>query len=270
MDRLAWAEGLDVPTIQARPDAEWLFWVGCAGSFDPRAQKVARAFARLLAQAGVRYAVLGPEERCTGDAARRLGDEFLFQELAQANVRTLARHKVRRIVTICPHCYNTFKHEYPQFGGNYAVVHHTELLAELLQTGRLKPRRGADSSTTFHDPCYLARVNGQVQAPRAVLGAVNSKLQEMPRHGAKTFCCGAGGGRMWFDEPPAQRVGRLRAREAIETGVQRLATACPFCLNMLTDSIAATPGGDRVRVLDIAEVLLAESENAPAEPGAVG
>jgi Fe-S oxidoreductase len=258
-ERLAWAEGLDIPTVESNPDFEYLFWVGCAASFDPRAQKIARATAQLLTQAGVNFAVLGREETCTGDPARRIGDEFLFQERAQTNVETLGRRKVEKIVTPCPHCYNTLKNEYPQFGGRYEVQHHSTLLAELIESGRLTNEASANGGEpiTLHDPCYLARVNGEVDATRAVLGAAgDEQYREMPRCGKKTFCCGAGGGRMWFDEAPEQRVSNLRAQEAVATGAQTLATACPFCLNMMSDGMAGTAGGENVKVLDVAEVLL--------------
>ena len=256
-DRLAWAKGLGVPTVESNPDFDYLFWVGCAASFDPRAQKVARATAQLLKEGGVNFAVLGPEESCTGDPARRIGDEFLFQQRAQTNVETLTRHKVKKIVTPCPHCYNTLKNEYPQFGGQYDVQHHSTLLAELVGEGRLSNGTSPGEPITLHDPCYLARVNGEVDATRTVIGAAtDEQFREMPRHGKKTFCCGAGGGRMWFDESPAQRVSGLRAQEALATGARTLATACPFCLNMMTDGMAGTQGGENVKVLDIAELLL--------------
>jgi Fe-S oxidoreductase len=256
-ERLAWAEGLDVPTVESNPSFEYLLWVGCAASFDPRAQKVARATAQLLKDAGVNFAVLGNEETCTGDPARRIGDEFLFQERAQTNVETLTRRNVKKIVTPCPHCYNTLKNEYPQFGGNYEVRHHSTLLAELVESGRLSDGSSNGEPITLHDPCYLARVNGEVKATRAVIDAANDpQYREMPRCGKKTFCCGAGGGRMWFEEAPSQRVSVLRSQEAIATGARTLATACPFCLNMMTDGMAGTQGGENVKVVDIAELLL--------------
>jgi Fe-S oxidoreductase/nitrate reductase gamma subunit len=256
-ERLAWVEGLDVPTVELNPNFEYLLWVGCAASFDPRAQKVARATAQLLKEAKVNFAVLGAKESCTGDPARRIGDEFLYQQLAQANVETLTRHKAKKIVTPCPHCYNTLKNEYPQFGGHYQVQHHSQLLAELVGSGRLSNGTSTGEPVTLHDPCYLARVNREVDATRTVIGAAtDAQFREMPRHGKKTFCCGAGGGRMWFDESPAQRVSCLRAQEALATGARMLATACPFCLNMMTDGMAGTQGGEKVKVLDIAELLL--------------
>ncbi len=256
-ERLAWAEGLAVPTVESNPDFDYLFWVGCAASFDPRAQKVARATVQLLKEGGVNFAVLGKEETCTGDPARRIGDEFLFQERAQTNIDTLTRRKVRKIVTPCPHCHNTLKNEYPQFGGNYEVQHHSSLLAELLANGKLRRGTSDGEPITLHDPCYLARVNQETAAPRAVLDAPNDdSYREMPRCGKKTFCCGAGGGRMWFDEAPEHRVSRLRAEEVVATGAKTLATACPFCLNMMSDGMAGTKGGENIKVLDIAEVLL--------------
>jgi Fe-S oxidoreductase/nitrate reductase gamma subunit len=258
-ERLAWAEGLDVPTVESNPGFDYLLWVGCAASFDPRAQKVARATVQLFQKAGLNFAVLGKEETCTGDPARRIGDEFLFQERAQTNIETLGRRAVKKIVTPCPHCHNTLKNEYPQFGGHYEVQHHSSLLAELIAAGRLTNGENGENSApiTLHDPCYLARVNGETEATRAVIGAAqDEQYREMPRCGKKTFCCGAGGGRMWFDEAPAERVSNLRAEEAVATGAQTLATACPFCLNMMSDGMAGTKGGENVKVLDIAELLL--------------
>ena len=256
-NRLAWAEGLDVPTVESNPGFEYLLWIGCAASFDPRAQKVARATVELLKQAEVNFAVLGNEETCTGDPARRIGDEFLFQERAGINIETLNRRKVKKIVTPCPHCYNTLKNEYPQFGGCYEVQHHSTLLAELLDSERLSNNPSNAEPITLHDPCYLARVNGEMDATRAIIGVDrDAQFREMPRCGKKTFCCGAGGGRMWFEEAPSQRVSVLRSQEAIATGAHTVATACPFCLNMMTDGMAGTPGGENVKVLDIAELLV--------------
>jgi Fe-S oxidoreductase/nitrate reductase gamma subunit len=260
-ERLAWAEGLEVPTPESNPNFEYLLWVGCAASFDPRAQKVARATVQLLKQANVNFAVLGKEEVCTGDPARRIGDEFLFQQCAQTNVETLTRRNVKKIVTPCPHCFNTLKNEYPHFGGHYEVQHHSALLSELVTAGRLSAAVSNDEPITLHDPCYLARVNGEVEATRAVIGAgYNAAYREMPRCGKKTFCCGAGGGRMWFEEAPSQRVSVLRAQEALSTGARTLATGCPFCLNMMTDGMAGTKGGENVNVLDVAELLLSRQK----------
>jgi Fe-S oxidoreductase/nitrate reductase gamma subunit len=268
-ERMAWAEGLDVPTVETEPEFEYLLWVGCAGAFDPRAQKVVRATVQLLRDAGVRFAVLGAQESCTGDSARRLGDEFLFQERATAVIETLNASGVRKIVTACPHCLNTLQNEYPQFGGSYEVEHHSQLLARLVESGRLRRTGPSSGPTTFHDPCYLARVNGEVRAPRALLASADGSqaLNELPRHGAHTSCCGAGGGRMWFEEPRQQRVSALRAQEAASTGAETLVTACPFCLNMLSDGVAGTPDAQHLKVLDIAEIL-ASGRPAVAEQSA--
>jgi Fe-S oxidoreductase len=253
--RLAWAEGLDVPIATPGGDCEYLLWVGCAASFDPRAQKVARATVQLFQQAGVKFAVLGKQERCTGDPARRLGDEFLFQQSAQHNIEMLKEHRVHKIITPCPHCANTLGNEYPQFGGQYEVVHHSQFLADLVKQGRLRSA-AVDGPFTLHDPCYLARALGETKAQREVLSK-NGAFREMPRCGDRTFCCGAGGGRMWFDERPEERVSHIRAREVVASQAKTLATACPFCLNMMTDGLAGVEGGENVRVADIAELLVA-------------
>ncbi len=261
-ERFAWAEGLKVPTVEDHPDFELLYWVGCAASYDRRTQKVARAVVKLLQAAGASFAVLGSQERCTGEAARRMGDEFLFQELAASNVQTLGKHRVHKIVTHCPHCLNSLRRDYPQFGGNYEVIHHSQLLMELLEQGRI-PIRGSRSdferTVTYHDPCYLARVNGQTEAPRKVIetrmaNSGNLTIIEMPRTGRQTSCCGAGGGRMWFDDAADERIGRSRVQEALDTGASTIAVGCPFCLTMMSDGVAARDG--KVEVKDIAELLL--------------
>jgi Fe-S oxidoreductase len=258
-ERLAWAAGLNVPTVEMNPDYDYLLWVGCAAAFDPRAQKVARSLAQLLQEAQISFAVLGREECCTGDPARRIGDEFLFQELARTNIETLDARKARKIVTACPHCLNTLQNEYPQFGGHYQVQHHSQLLAELIRDGRLARPGRSGEAVTLHDPCYLARVNEESAAPRIVLqAATGAAVREMPRRGAKTFCCGAGGGRMWFEETVETRVSKIRAAEAVKTGAKTLTTACPFCLSMMSDAIANNPGVQEMRVLDVAEVLAAD------------
>jgi Fe-S oxidoreductase/nitrate reductase gamma subunit len=259
-ERLDWAAGLDVPLASARGDFEVLYWVGCAAAYDRRAQKIARSVVRLLQKANVNFAVLGPEERCTGESARRMGDELLFQQLAAQNVETLARRKVRRIVAHCPHCVNSLRNDYPQAGGNYEVVHHSQLLSELINDGRLPRVTGHASNSetiTYHDPCYLARVSGISEPPRAVLTAANSTsdspVVELPRNRRQTSCCGAGGGRMWFDDALANRVGQGRVREIVASGADTVAVACPFCLIMLGDGLAAQKPDARVR--DIAEIL---------------
>jgi Fe-S oxidoreductase len=260
IDRLAWAAGLDIPLASEHSDFEILYWVGCAAAYDRRAQKIARSVVQLLQVAGVKFAVLGLEERCTGESARRMGDELLFQQLAQQNIETLSGRNVRRIVAHCPHCVNSLRNDYSQFGGNYEVIHHSQLLAELLQSGRLRPAANGKSaqSITYHDPCYLARVGGVTEPPRDVLGgcingAAGATLVELPRNRRQTSCCGAGGGRMWFDDSPAQRVGQSRVREIAASKADTVAVSCPFCLVMLTDGLAAQQPGVQVR--DIAEIL---------------
>jgi len=256
-ERLNWAEGLDVPLARDHADFEVLYWVGCAAAYDRRIQKVARAVARLLQAADVNFAVLGPEERCTGESARRMGDEFLFQELAATNLESLGRYSVRKIVTHCPHCLNSFKHDYPQFGGQFEVVHHTEFLAELVDQGKLKiDTSDAESHDrlTYHDPCYLARVNNVTEAPRDLIQlTAPNEFVEMSRHSQATSCCGAGGGRMWFDDAPDTRVGVDRVTEALETGADTVVVSCPFCRTMMNDGVAAQDS--EVQVKDIAEVL---------------
>jgi len=263
-ERTDWTKGLDVPTVKDRPDFEILYWVGCAAAYDRRIRRVARSIVKLLKAAGVRFAILGEEERCTGESARRIGEEFVFQELARANIETLSRYNVQRILTHCPHCLNSLKRDYAQFGGHYEVVHHSQLLAELLRQGRLPICDwGAEGEggkgtkrVTFHDPCYLARIQGMTEAPRRALGqalSASESFVEMERREANTFCCGAGGGRMWFDEDPSQRVSALRAREALKTGANTVGVSCPFCLIMMTDAVAQED--PNARVLDVAELL---------------
>ena len=259
-ERMDWAEGLDVPTVEQQPDFDVLYWVGCAAAYDRQSRKTARAMVRLLQAAGVRFAVLGERERCTGESARRMGEEFVFAELAAANVEELQRHGVTRIVTHCPHCLNSLKHDYPDAGGHYEVVHHSEFLSELVAEGRLKVDRSATEPVTFHDPCYLARVNGIVDAPREVLEATGAQLDELPRNGCRTACCGGGGGRMWLDDGPDERVGRDRIQEISAAGATTVVVACPFCRTMIGDGMA-TDGPD-VNIVDLAEVLVESLEKS--------
>jgi Fe-S oxidoreductase/nitrate reductase gamma subunit len=247
--RLDWAEGLDVQHISAAKDAEVLLWVGCGGALVERNQRVIRAIARLLTIAGVKFAIMGREEKCSGDPARRIGNEFLFETLARENVANLTKYQVRKVVTPCPHCFNTFKNEYPRYGGKFEVWHHSEFLAKLVDDGRLKP---AATQVTFHDPCYLGRQNGVYDAPRQLL----ANAVEMPRNRNQSFCCGGGGGMSFIEEPPDKRVNQERAREALETGAAVLAVSCPFCMTMMEDGINARKGTREMRVMDIAEVLL--------------
>jgi Fe-S oxidoreductase/nitrate reductase gamma subunit len=262
-DRMNWADGLDVPTPSDNPGFNILYWVGCAASYDPRTQKVARSIVRLLQAAGVSFAVLGKEEKCTGEFARRMGDEFLFQELAAQNIETLDRYQVRKILTHCPHCLNSFQRDYPQLGGRYEVVHHSQFLLELIQLGKLsvesKISELRDARITYHDPCYLARVGDVVQPPRGLLetmgaGDDSSHFVEMRRWGRHTACCGAGGGRMWFDDSPTERIGAGRVAEVLATNADTVSVACPFCLLMIGDEIAAR--GEKAEVRDISELLV--------------
>ncbi len=256
--RIAWTEGLDVALLgrdgSAR-DYEVLYWVGCAGAFDDRNQRVVRAFARLMQRAGVRFAILGPSERCSGDPARRLGHEYLFQLLAKANIETLDAAGVTKIVTACPHCFNTLAKEYPQLGARYEVRHHTELLAELVAAGRLTIERDYLGSITYHDPCYAARHNDILAAPRRILAEAGAKVAEMPRHGRHTFCCGAGGGRMWMEERAGKRINLDRTDEALASGCEVLGVGCPFCHIMLDDGVKERGAADQVQVRDLAEIL---------------
>ncbi|MEI6945766.1 (Fe-S)-binding protein [Paraflavisolibacter sp. H34] len=244
---------------------EVLFWVGCAGSFDQRAQKVTRAFARILNHTGVRFAILGKEEMCTGDPARRAGNEFLFQMMAQQNIQVLNNYGVQKIVTTCPHCFNIFKNEYPELGGTYEVLHHTAFLQQLIDEGKVRLKEGGSfkgKRITYHDSCYLGRGNGIYQAPRQVLEALDAELVEMKRCGKNGFCCGAGGAQMFKeDEPGNTRVNWERAAEAISTGAGIVAVACPFCNTMLTDGIKNADQEEAVQVQDVAELVAASLQD---------
>jgi Fe-S oxidoreductase len=252
--RLRWAEGLDVPTIEKNPDAELLWWVGCAPATETNAQKTARAFANILNFAGVNFAVLGEQEQCTGDSARRAGNEYLFYELALGNVETLNQVAPKRIVTTCPHCLHTLKNEYPVYGGNYDVMHHTQFISELISEGRLKLEGPSVGEITYHDPCYLARHNGILEAPRQVLQQLDSNLTEMRRNRERSFCCGAGGGQMWKEEEEGdQRVNSNRVLEADATGADTLAVGCPFCMIMMVDAANHEKVG--IKVMDIAQIV---------------
>lgn len=254
-DRMQWAEGLGLRVLQPGDKApDVLFWVGCAPAFDERARKAAVSTARLMQMAGVDFAVLGPREACTGDPARRMGDEYTFQRLATENVGTLNGAGVKKVVTTCPHCFNSLGNEYVDFGGHYEVVHHTQFLADLVAEGRLAPMP-SEQTITYHDSCYLARHNDVRVAPRELVAAVGKGI-EMPRHGERTFCCGAGGARMWMEEKRGRPINQERAREAVATGAEKLAVACPFCTVMLDDGVRET--GGKIQVIDLA-TLLAEA-----------
>jgi Fe-S oxidoreductase len=237
-----------------------LFWVGCAGSYDSRAQKVTVAFAKILNAVGVNYAILGNEENCTGDPARRAGNEFIFQMSALQNIEVLNGYEIKKIVTACPHCFNTLKNEYPALGGNYEVIHHTQLLQELIDQGRIKMTEGGTfngKKITYHDSCYLGRVNGVYEAPRKVLETLDANLVEMKRCRTNGLCCGAGGAQMWKeDEPGDKRINIERVEEALDTGAEIVAANCPFCLTMLSDGMKAKEKQDEVMVYDLAELIV--------------
>lgn len=241
---------------------EVLFWVGCAGSFDQRAQKITKAFATILNKVGVKFAILGKEEACTGDPARRAGNEFLFQMMAYQNIQILNGYGIKKIVTTCPHCFNTLKNEYPELGGTYDVIHHTSFLQELIDQGKIKLKEGGSykgKKISYHDSCYLGRSNDIYEAPRKVLEALEGELIEMKRCRSNGLCCGAGGAQMFKeDEPGDKRINIERADEALETGASVIAAACPFCNTMMTDGVKNREKEDSVAVLDIAE-MIAES-----------
>lgn len=239
---------------------EILFWVGCAGSFDDRAQKVTRAFAEILTRAEIDFAILGEEEACTGDPARRAGNEFLFQMVALQNIETLNMYGVKKMVTACPHCFNTIKNEYPALGGHYEIVHHTQLLQQLIDEGRIKMTDGDSfkgKKITYHDSCYLGRANGVYEAPRAVLESIDGQLVEMKRSRQNGLCCGAGGAQMWKeDEPGDKRINMERTDEALATGASVIAVNCPFCLTMMTDGVTAREKQGEVMVYDLSELIV--------------
>jgi Fe-S oxidoreductase len=258
-ERADWAADLGIKVLEpGDPAPEYLYWVGCASSFDERARKTAQSTAKLLQNAGLDFAILGPRESCTGDPARRIGNEYVFQAFAEQNVETLNEAGITKIVTGCPHCFNTIGNEYPDFGGNYEVVHHSELLSTLVRDGRIKPAKGqTDKSITYHDSCYLARHNDVLESPREIVSAVG-KTVEMERSRKQTFCCGAGGAHMWMEER-GEAINEERVREAVATGADTLAVACPFCTVMLDDGVQSA--GAEMRVVDVA-TLLSESVNA--------
>jgi len=254
-ERADWAAGLDVRVLEpGDPAPEYLYWVGCAASFDERARRTAESTAKLLQAAGVDFAILGPRESCTGDPARRIGNEYVFQGFAEQNVGVLNESGVTKIVANCPHCFNTLANEYPDFGGRYEVIHHSELLAALVRDGRLAPARSDSLSITYHDSCYLARHNDVLASPRELVSSVGRPV-EMKRSGKSTFCCGAGGAHMWMEER-GKPINETRVREAAQTGASTLAVACPYCTVMLDDGVQNT--GEKLRVVDVA-TLLAEA-----------
>lgn len=270
-ERAKWCEDLNVPKMAENPEVEYLYWVGCAGSYDQRYTKVSRALVKVMEAADIKFAILGEEEMCNGDSAKRIGNEMLAQMLMQQNIETMNGYGVKKIITSCPHCFNTIKNEYPQMGGNYEVIHHADLIDKLVGEGKItlgdraETGNGAgngNGTVTYHDSCYLARYNDVVQSPRNVLMAANGadNVVEMERRGYSGFCCGAGGGRMWMEERIGTQVNVDRSREAIATGASTVATACPFCMTMMTDGV--NKEGADVKVKDIAEIV---AEHLPAK-----
>lgn len=254
--RADWASDLGVRLMADAQKAEYLYWVGCYGAFDERNKKVARAVVKVLRAAAVDFAILGNEERCTGEPARRVGHEYLYQTLAQENVQTLKRYQFQTIVTACPHCFNTIKNEYPQFDGHFRVIHHSQLFEELIRSGRLRVSRESAQRTTYHDPCYLGRYNDIYDCPRKVLRSVSrGEMVEMHLHRSKCFCCGGGGGRVWMEEHEGRRVNQLRVEQAMEVKPDILASACPFCLTMFEDGVKVKGAADTIRTRDIAELV---------------
>jgi Fe-S oxidoreductase len=255
-ERMNWAQGESIPTVETETDFEYLLWVGCAGAFDDRNKKVVRAFVSILKKAGVRFAVLGKQEVCTGDPARRMGNEYLFQVLAKQNIETLNSHSIKKVITTCPHCFNSIKNEYKDFGGTYEVYHHTQLISELIKNGKLKPNKAFDETVTFHDSCYLGRWNGIFEEPRTILQSLPStKVIEMQKNRENGMCCGAGGGRMWMEETIGKRINITRTEQAISTNASVIAASCPFCMTMLSDGVKAKDLTDKISVMDIAELV---------------
>jgi Fe-S oxidoreductase len=277
-ERMGWAKGMEddllilEPGQRIPPGVEYLYWVGCVGSIEERPRKAVRAFAELMNHAGVSFAILGPRETCTGDPARRMGNEYLFQEMAKQNIATFEEVGVRKIVASCPHCFNTIKNEYPDFGGSYEVLHHSQLLARLIADGRLTPHTAVEEKITYHDPCYLARHNNVMEQPRAVVEAIPGITStEMHRHKSKTFCCGAGGARLWMEETIGKRINIERIDEALATNPDVVSTACPYCMIMLDDAvkdkIQAGEASENVKVMDVSQMLLRSMRPAPVPVG---
>ena len=254
--RTTWCEGLDVKTLADKSDVDILYWVGCSAALDDRNMKVARAMAKILKAAGINFGILGDEEACCGDPARRMGDEYLFQTICQQNIEILKGYNVKKILTTCPHCFNSLKHEYPQFGGNYEVMHHTQFIAGLIRDGRLKIGGTSRKKAAYHDSCYLGRYNDIYQEPRAILKAFTGlKSVELPRRLGNSFCCGGGGGHMWMEEEPDKRVNTRRVEEIIGAKVDCVATACPYCLTMFEDALKAKAAEESIKAMDLSELV---------------
>jgi Fe-S oxidoreductase len=261
MDRAAWSDGLDIPTFAEKPNAEVLYWVGCAASYDDRAKKIARATARLLKRAGINFAILGQEESCTGDSARRAGNEMLFTMLAESNAAVLKTYQeqggIKTVLTTCPHCFNTLKNEYPDFGVKLEVVHHTDFLMGLVASKRLVPKKPVVGRVVFHDSCYLGRYNDIYESPREILRSIPGVELVEPDYWTKTrgLCCGAGGAQMWMEEQNQDRVNVKRTLQLVDTGAKTVASACPFCMTMLTDGLKSKNLDESIKQMDVAELL---------------
>jgi len=255
--RTDWAEGLEIKVLSDNSDIDVLYWVGCTAALEDRNMKVAMATAKIMQAAGINFGILGIEESCCGDPARRMGDEYLFQTLCQKNIEILKGYDVKKIVTTCPHCYNTLKHEYPQFGGSFEVMHHTQFIASLIRDGKLRIAGSNGKRTAYHDSCYLGRYNDIYQPPREILRAIGGmKRVELPRHGSSSFCCGGGGGHMWMEEEPDKRVNVKRVEEIIEAKVDVIATACPYCLTMFEDGLKTKEAEESIKAVDLSELLI--------------
>lgn len=254
--RADWAKGLELKTLAEDGEVDFLFWVGCAGSFDDRNKRVATSLVKTLRASGAKFSFLGTEEGCCGDSARRIGNEYLYQTLVQANIEVLKNYGVKKILTMCPHCFNTLKNEYPQFGGNYEVMHYTEFLADALTSGKLKLTKPIDKAVTYHDSCFLGRGNEIYEAPRTILRAIPGlRLVEMKRSGVRSFCCGAGGGRMWMEEKIGTRINQMRTEQAVQTKAESVGTACPYCLTMLGDGIKEKGLEESMTSFDLSELV---------------
>ena len=254
--RTDWADGLGVPTLAEHPEAEILFWVGCTAALEQRSQSIARSMASVLKRAGVDFAILGNEESCTGDPARRMGNEYLYQIMAQQNIETMKSYNVQQVVTICPHCFNTIKNEYPHLGGEFEVVHYTEFVDGLIRDGKIRPVARVESTVAYHDSCYLGRHNGIYDAPRQIAAAIPGvELVEMSRCREKGFCCGAGGGHMWMEESKGPRINHVRTEQFFETNAQTVGVSCPFCLQMFEEGIGSLGSDVPKRARDLLEIL---------------
>ena len=254
--RAEWADGLDVKKMADDSDVEYLLWVGCAGSFDDRSKKVSISLVKILQKANISFAILGTEEKCTGDFARRVGNEMMYQMMAQENIETLNNYKVKKIIAACPHCLNMLKHEYPQMGGNYEVIHHTDFIDQLIKSGKITLTKTLEGVLTYHDPCYLGRYNEIYDQPRSILHSLaKDGLKELDRHGQESFCCGAGGGRMWLEETIGKRINVERSEEIVGQNATTVAVACPFCLTMIEDGMKELNKDEDIKTQDIAELV---------------